>query len=49
MFIAGLALFTVASLAVGLAHVPGWLLAARVAQGVGAADRVLAWAGSPVS
>jgi EmrB/QacA subfamily drug resistance transporter len=37
MFVAGIALFTVASLAGGLAQSSGWLLAARVAQGVGAA------------
>ena len=37
MFIAGLALFTVASLAVGMAQSPAWLLAARAIQGVGAA------------
>ncbi|GAA4638914.1 MFS transporter [Actinoallomurus vinaceus] len=36
-FIAGVALFTVASLAGGLATAPGWLLAARAAQGAGAA------------
>jgi EmrB/QacA subfamily drug resistance transporter len=36
-FVAGLALFTVASLAGGLATSAGWLLAARVLQGVGAA------------
>ncbi|GIH17496.1 MFS transporter [Rugosimonospora africana] len=37
MFVAGIALFTVASLAGGFATSAGWLLAARVAQGVGAA------------
>ncbi len=37
MFIAGLGLFTIASLAGGLATTSGWLLAARVAQGVGGA------------
>jgi MFS family permease len=37
MFVAGLAVFTAASLAVGLAQSPAWLLAARAAQGVGAA------------
>jgi EmrB/QacA subfamily drug resistance transporter len=37
MFIAGLALFTVASLAVGLAQSAAWLIAARAIQGVGAA------------
>ena len=37
MFLAGIALFTVASLVGGLAPTAGWLLAARVAQGVGAA------------
>jgi EmrB/QacA subfamily drug resistance transporter len=37
MFVAGLALFTVASLAVGLARDPGWLVAARAVQGAGAA------------
>jgi EmrB/QacA subfamily drug resistance transporter len=37
MFIAGLALFTLASLAVGLAQNPGWLIGARAVQGVGAA------------
>jgi EmrB/QacA subfamily drug resistance transporter len=36
-FVAGLALFTAASLAIGLAPSTGWLLTARVAQGVGAA------------
>ena len=37
MFIVGLALFTAASLAVGLAQSPAWLLSARAIQGVGAA------------
>ncbi|RKT19018.1 EmrB/QacA subfamily drug resistance transporter [Streptomyces sp. 1114.5] len=37
LFITGVALFTAASLAGGLAQSPGWLLGARVAQGVGAA------------
>ncbi|MFB9236059.1 MFS transporter [Plantactinospora siamensis] len=37
MFVAGIALFTLASLAGGFATSPGWLLAARVLQGVGAA------------
>jgi EmrB/QacA subfamily drug resistance transporter len=37
MFVAGIALFTVASLAGGFATSAGWLLAARIAQGVGAA------------
>jgi EmrB/QacA subfamily drug resistance transporter len=37
LFLAGIALFTAASLAGGLAPGAGWLLAARVAQGVGAA------------
>ena len=37
MFIAGLILFTVASLAVGLAESVAWLLIARAVQGVGAA------------
>jgi EmrB/QacA subfamily drug resistance transporter len=37
MFMAGIALFTVASLAGGFATTAGWLLAARVLQGVGAA------------
>jgi EmrB/QacA subfamily drug resistance transporter len=37
VFIAGIALFTVASLAGGLATSPAWLLAARAVQGVGGA------------
>lgn len=37
MFIAGLALFTAASLAVGAAQSAAWLIAARAIQGVGAA------------
>jgi EmrB/QacA subfamily drug resistance transporter len=37
MFLAGIALFTAASLAGGLATSAAWLLAARVAQGVGGA------------
>src|SRR5215468_6617585 len=37
LFLAGIALFTVASLVGGLAPSAGWLLAARAAQGVGAA------------
>lgn len=37
VFVAGIALFTLASLAGGLATSAGWLLAARVLQGVGAA------------
>ncbi|MDN3356282.1 MFS transporter [Actinomadura sp. DC4] len=37
VFVAGAALFTVASLAGGFAVSPAWLLAARAAQGVGAA------------
>jgi len=37
MFIAGLALFSLASLAIGLAQSAAWLLAARAIQGVGAA------------
>jgi EmrB/QacA subfamily drug resistance transporter len=40
MFMLGLALFTAASLAVGLATSPTWLLTARVLQGVGAATLV---------
>jgi EmrB/QacA subfamily drug resistance transporter len=37
VFMAGIALFTAASLAGGLAQTGGWLLAARAAQGVGGA------------
>lgn len=37
MFIAGLSLFTLASMAIGSAQSPGWLLAARAVQGAGAA------------
>jgi len=37
VFLAGIALFTVASLAGGLAQSAGWLLTARAAQGVGGA------------
>ena len=37
MLIVGLALFTAASAAIGLAHAPGWMIAARAAQGLGAA------------
>jgi len=37
MFVVGIALFTAASLAAGLAQSAGWLLIARAAQGVGAA------------
>ncbi|WP_211364171.1 MFS transporter [Propionivibrio limicola] len=37
MFNSGLALFTLASLAIGLAQSPVWLIAARAVQGVGAA------------
>jgi EmrB/QacA subfamily drug resistance transporter len=37
MFVTGLGLFTLASLAIGLAQSPGALIAARAAQGVGAA------------
>ncbi|MFI7642353.1 MFS transporter [Nonomuraea sp. NPDC049400] len=37
IFTAGLVLFTAASLAGGLADAPGWLIAARAGQGVGAA------------
>ncbi len=36
-FILGIALFTAASLGVGLAQSPAWMIAARAAQGVGAA------------
>ena len=37
MFIGGLALFAVASLAIGLARSPEWLIVSRAVQGVGAA------------
>lgn len=37
MFMVGLALFTLASLAIGLAQSPVWMIAARAVQGVGAA------------
>ncbi|MEU4573541.1 MULTISPECIES: MFS transporter [Nonomuraea] len=37
MFLAGMSVFTVASLAGGLATAPGWLVAARALQGLGAA------------
>jgi EmrB/QacA subfamily drug resistance transporter len=37
MFIVGLGIFTLASLAIGLAQSPAWLLAARTVQGVGSA------------
>ncbi|MEA2184436.1 MAG: hypothetical protein QOF69_3621, partial [Solirubrobacteraceae bacterium] len=37
MFIAGIALLTAASLAVGLAQSPAWMITARAVQGVGAA------------
>jgi EmrB/QacA subfamily drug resistance transporter len=37
MFVTGLALFTAASLAIGLAQSPSWLIAGRAVQGVGAA------------
>jgi EmrB/QacA subfamily drug resistance transporter len=37
LFQVGVTLFTVASLLAGLAQTPGWLVAARAAQGVGAA------------
>jgi EmrB/QacA subfamily drug resistance transporter len=37
MFVVGIALFTAASLAVGLARSPAWMIAARAVQGVGAA------------
>src|SRR4051794_25960492 len=37
VFVAGIGLFTVASLAAGLAQSAGWLLSARAVQGVGAA------------
>jgi EmrB/QacA subfamily drug resistance transporter len=36
-FVLGIGLFTVASLAVGLAQSPAWMIAARAVQGVGAA------------
>src|SRR3954449_7970091 len=36
-FVLGIAVFTAASLAVGLAQSPAWMIAARAAQGVGAA------------
>jgi MFS family permease len=37
VYVTGVLIFTVASLAGGLAGTPGWLIAARIAQGVGAA------------
>lgn len=37
MFIAGLSLFTLASMAIGVAQSVGWMLAARAIQGIGAA------------
>ncbi|MES2399071.1 MAG: MFS transporter [Pseudomonadota bacterium] len=37
MFIAGIAVFTLASMAIGLAQSPTWLLASRAVQGMGAA------------
>jgi EmrB/QacA subfamily drug resistance transporter len=37
VFLTGIALFTLASLAAGLATAPGWLIAARALQGVGGA------------
>src|SRR5882672_2557646 len=37
MFITGLAIFTLASLAIGVAQSPAWLLASRAVQGMGAA------------
>mgnify|MGYP003677703930 FL=1 len=37
VFLAGLTLFTLASLLIGLAQVPEWMLAGRALQGVGAA------------
>src|SRR3954447_2842016 len=36
-FVLGIALFTVASLAVGFAQSPAWMITARAVQGVGAA------------
>ena len=36
VFVAGLGLFTLTSAAAGLAHSPGWLIAARLVQGVAA-------------
>jgi EmrB/QacA subfamily drug resistance transporter len=36
-FLAGITVFTIASLAGGLAATPGWLIAARAVQGIGAA------------
>jgi MFS family permease len=37
MFVAGVAIFTAASLAIGLAQSPAWLVTGRAVQGVGAA------------
>lgn len=37
MLIAGLALFTLSSIAIGLAQTPGWLIGARAIQGLGGA------------
>jgi EmrB/QacA subfamily drug resistance transporter len=37
MFVTGIAIFTLASLAGGFATTAGWLIAARIAQGIGAA------------
>jgi len=37
IFMVGIGLFTVASLAVGLAQSPAWMISARAAQGIGAA------------
>jgi MFS family permease len=37
MFVTGIAVFTAASLAVGVAQSAGWMIAARALQGVGAA------------
>lgn len=37
MLIAGLALFTVSSLAIGLAQTPAWMIGARAVQGLGGA------------